>query len=141
MWYTLSEGGVCKMGLKRSGFTFLEIMMVSAVIGIVAVVAVPNYLRAKTTAIETTCRVNAKQLQTALTTADLSSAAGIPMNDLLEDEIKAVVYPNFVRSMPRCSIGSYFTDANGNVMCSTHNSADALAAGHPLSDGEITPLP
>ena len=117
------------MILKKSGFTLVEVMVVSAVIGILAAVAVPNYLKARTTAEETTCRANAKQLQTALATADLSSASGISTSNLSEAEIEADVYPDFIRSMPHCSLGNYYTDADGNVMCSVHNSGGGRPAG------------
>jgi prepilin-type N-terminal cleavage/methylation domain-containing protein len=127
------------MILKKGGFTLVEIMIVSAIVSMITAVAVPNYFKARNTVVETVCRANAKQLQAILVTADLSSASGIPMNNLSEAAIKAIVYPNFISPMPRCSIGNYYTDLGGNVMCSVHNTGGAATGNGANNGGNFIP--
>ena len=50
---------------KKSGFTLVEIMIVVAIIGLLAAIAIPNFVKARTTAQKNACIANLKQIQSA----------------------------------------------------------------------------
>ena len=50
------------MKLNKKGFTLVEIMIVVAIIGLLAVIAIPNFVRARTTAQTNACINNMRQI-------------------------------------------------------------------------------
>jgi prepilin-type N-terminal cleavage/methylation domain-containing protein len=50
----------------RSGFTLVETMIVVGIIGLVAAIAVPNFVRARTHSHRTTCLNNLRQIDSAV---------------------------------------------------------------------------
>jgi prepilin-type N-terminal cleavage/methylation domain-containing protein len=54
----------CKICSKK-GFTLVEIMIVVAIIGLLATIAIPNFMRARTTAEKTACINNLRQIDNA----------------------------------------------------------------------------
>jgi len=53
---------------RPSGFTLVEIMIVVAIIALLAAIAIPNFIKARTASQKTACIANLKQIQGAKAT-------------------------------------------------------------------------
>ena len=107
----------------RIGFTLIETVLVVAIIGALASIAVPALVKTRQTASKEICLVNVRKIQDALNTAEFY---GVDISNLADDAaIEAIIVPDYIKTMPDCRYGDYSTDADGNVHCSLHNRFDS----------------
>lgn len=91
---------------RRAGFTLIELMTVCAIIGILCVVAIPNFLRATSRAKRSSCISNQKNVvtQTILYSAELRiTDAVIAVSTLIE----AGYLPDAIGECPTSDLGDF----------------------------------
>ena len=115
------------MLMKRKGFTLVEIMIVVAIIGLLAAIAIPNFVRARQTAERNACIGNLRQIQGAVQVwaIDNGQAAGA-------QPAQGDLVPNYIRSWPRCRGAAYAIPAvNADPACPNADATHTLvpAAG------------
>jgi len=105
-----------KIVSRKHGFTLLEIMIALAVLSLLALVAIPNFIRVRDIAKEKICAHNMRQIESGLdryAADNLASAfSDLAMNDIV---------PDYLRDTPECpSNGTYSWNASGTVSCDMH---------------------
>ena len=102
--------------MNRKGFTLVEIMIVVAIIGLLAAIAIPNFVRARTTAHRNACIANLKQIAGAVQVWAIDTGAGSTASVTSAD-----VVPNYLKRLPKEGTVSYAIPAtvNANPTCPT----------------------
>jgi prepilin-type N-terminal cleavage/methylation domain-containing protein len=100
------------MKMNHKGFTLVEIMIVVAIIGILAAVALPNFLRSRKVSHCGSCIANMKQLEGAREQAFLAGLTSIGMASLCG-------YSLYIRVTPVCPATkvTYSVDATASIIC------------------------
>ena len=103
----------------RRGFTLVEIMIVVAVIGLLAAIAVPNFVRARNRSQRTTCLNNQRLINSAIAQWAMENKKSDTDEPQASDG--APYFKNGV--IPRCPSGGRYavTDVATPVTCSLTN--------------------
>lgn len=117
-----------KVTRKAAGFTLVEVMIVVAIIGLLASIAVPNFVHSREVSHRKACIANLRQLEGAVQSWALerrkNNGDSIDSNELFGNT-------NYLKSIPHCpGGGSYSYALVGNpvhVACSL-----ATSDGHTL---------
>lgn len=123
----------------RKGFTLIELMIVIAIIGVLAAIAVPNFRAARQRANQRACYANQKTLAGAIEMYNLDFNANLGGSSGNVDAHKAVLVTNgYLQTFPSdpgggaAATGTYqFDGASGNgITCTNaeHGSISPTAA-------------
>ena len=111
--------------LNRTGFTLVEIMIALAIISLLALVAIPNFIRVREIAKEKICAHNMRQVENGL---DRYAANNI-VSDFTDVTMDDIV-PVYIRDTPECpSGGTYSWNASGTVSCDIHTGEENIPRG------------
>src|ERR1035437_5428029 len=95
--------------LRKAGFTLVEIMIVVAIIGLLAAIAIPNYVKARATSQANACINNLRQIDTAVQqfAVEKNKHVGETMN--WPDDLTPYIKLNSANKIPGCPAGGDYS--------------------------------
>ena len=105
----------------NKGFTLVEIMIVVAIIGLLAAIAIPSFMQARTTSQKNACINNLRQIDAAKEQWALE-------NNAVNGDAAGAGYLNFIKggALPTCPAGGTYTP--GTIGTDPSCDADATHA-------------
>jgi len=100
--------------MNRKGFTLVEIMIVVAIIGLLAAIAIPNFMKARAKALENARTANLKQIESAIQVYAIEQGA-----DDTDAVTWALITPDYLRTNPSDTGTTYTVTTVGAVPTSS----------------------
>ena len=107
--------------IRKAGFTLVEIMIVVSIIGLLAAIAIPNFVKARATSQQNACINNLRQFDGAANQWALEKSKAVNATCSLSSDLNAYIKLNSAGKIPACPGGGTYTDTitvGTNPVCS-----------------------
>lgn len=110
--------------MKRKGFTLIELMIVIAIIGILAAIAIPNFKKARESARQKSCYANIRVILGAVEMYNMDSSQ--MMDTLVINDLVSQGYLKNEPAKPEsdCNYQGTSLTGNGVIKCDRHGAVE-----------------